>query len=82
MSLTSQRSHPSVLFVSPPWGGAGKPGQGSRSWLDSWGGKGSSRDSDLPPPLVQVTLSYGGPENPRNVVNVAGGFSLQQDPTR
>ncbi|XP_058558753.1 beta-1,3-N-acetylglucosaminyltransferase radical fringe isoform X1 [Neofelis nebulosa] len=29
-----------------------------------------------------VTLSYGGPENPRNVVNVAGGFSLQQDPTR
>lgn len=30
----------------------------------------------------QVTLSYGGPENPRNVVNVAGGFSLQQDPTR
>lgn len=34
------------------------------------------------PPLFQVTLSYGGPENPRNVVNVAGGFSLQQDPTR
>ncbi|XP_036852845.1 beta-1,3-N-acetylglucosaminyltransferase radical fringe [Manis javanica] len=32
--------------------------------------------------LRQVTLSYGGPENPRNVVNVAGGFSLQQDPTR
>ncbi|XP_032947630.1 beta-1,3-N-acetylglucosaminyltransferase radical fringe isoform X2 [Rhinolophus ferrumequinum] len=32
--------------------------------------------------LQQVTLSYGGPENPRNVVNVAGGFSLQQDPTR
>lgn len=30
----------------------------------------------------QVTLSYGGPENPHNVVNVAGGFSLQQDPTR
>ncbi|XP_040312716.1 beta-1,3-N-acetylglucosaminyltransferase radical fringe, partial [Herpailurus yagouaroundi] len=38
----------------------------------------------LPPDAVlqQVTLSYGGPENPRNVVNVAGGFSLQQDPTR
>lgn len=38
----------------------------------------------LPPHAVlrQVTLSYGGPENPRNVVNVAGGFSLQQDPTR
>lgn len=32
--------------------------------------------------LRQVTLSYGGPENPQNVVNVAGGFSLQQDPTR
>lgn len=32
--------------------------------------------------LQQVTLSYGGPENPRNVVNVAGGFSIQQDPTR
>lgn len=32
--------------------------------------------------LQQVTLSYGGPENPQNVVNVAGGFSLQQDPTR
>ncbi|KAM7068191.1 beta-1,3-N-acetylglucosaminyltransferase radical fringe isoform 2-T2 [Molossus nigricans] len=32
--------------------------------------------------LQQVTLSYGGPENPHNVVNVAGGFSLQQDPTR
>ncbi|XP_004861062.1 beta-1,3-N-acetylglucosaminyltransferase radical fringe isoform X2 [Heterocephalus glaber] len=31
--------------------------------------------------LQQVTLSYGGPENPHNVVNVAG-FSLQQDPTR
>ncbi|KAL0595767.1 Beta-1,3-N-acetylglucosaminyltransferase radical fringe [Plecturocebus cupreus] len=29
-----------------------------------------------------VTLSYGGPENPHNVVNMAGGFSLQQDPTR
>ncbi|XP_061032011.1 beta-1,3-N-acetylglucosaminyltransferase radical fringe isoform X1 [Eubalaena glacialis] len=38
----------------------------------------------LPPDtlLQQVTLSYGGPENPHNVVNVAGGFSLQQDPTR
>ncbi|XP_045428241.1 beta-1,3-N-acetylglucosaminyltransferase radical fringe isoform X2 [Pipistrellus kuhlii] len=38
----------------------------------------------LPPQAVlrQVTLSYGGPENPRNVVSVAGGFSLQQDPTR
>ncbi|KAK1330705.1 hypothetical protein QTO34_008643 [Cnephaeus nilssonii] len=38
-----------------------------------------------PPPCPDpegVTLSYGGPENPRNVVNVAGGFSLQQDPTR
>lgn len=34
------------------------------------------------PSLSQVTLSYGGPENPQNVVNVAGGFSLQQDPTR
>ncbi|XP_052050668.1 LOW QUALITY PROTEIN: beta-1,3-N-acetylglucosaminyltransferase radical fringe [Apodemus sylvaticus] len=32
--------------------------------------------------LQQVTLSYGGPENPHNVVNVAGGFSIQQDPTR
>ncbi|KAB0360664.1 hypothetical protein FD754_004820 [Muntiacus muntjak] len=32
--------------------------------------------------LQQVTLSYGGPENPHNVVNVAGGFNLQQDPTR
>uniref|UniRef100_H0XCV8 Beta-1,3-N-acetylglucosaminyltransferase n=1 Tax=Otolemur garnettii TaxID=30611 RepID=H0XCV8_OTOGA len=32
--------------------------------------------------LQQVTLSYGGPENPRNVVNVVGVFSLQQDPTR
>uniref|UniRef100_A0A452UPK8 Fringe-like glycosyltransferase domain-containing protein n=1 Tax=Ursus maritimus TaxID=29073 RepID=A0A452UPK8_URSMA len=37
---------------------------------------------DLPPSLSQVTLSYGGPENPHNVVNVMGGFSLQQDPTR
>ncbi|XP_036078614.1 beta-1,3-N-acetylglucosaminyltransferase radical fringe isoform X3 [Rousettus aegyptiacus] len=33
-------------------------------------------------PVGQVTLSYGGPENPQNVVSVAGGFSLQQDPTR
>ncbi|XP_029416930.1 beta-1,3-N-acetylglucosaminyltransferase radical fringe isoform X2 [Nannospalax galili] len=32
--------------------------------------------------LQQVTLSYGGPENPQNVVNVAGSFSIQQDPTR
>uniref|UniRef100_A0A8C5VIW5 O-fucosylpeptide 3-beta-N-acetylglucosaminyltransferase n=2 Tax=Microcebus murinus TaxID=30608 RepID=A0A8C5VIW5_MICMU len=32
--------------------------------------------------LQQVTLSYGGPENPHNVVSVAGVFSLQQDPTR
>ncbi|XP_048221524.1 beta-1,3-N-acetylglucosaminyltransferase radical fringe [Perognathus longimembris pacificus] len=38
----------------------------------------------LPPEAVlrQVTLSYGGPENPQNVVSVAGSFSLQQDPTR
>nr|XP_031325261.1 beta-1,3-N-acetylglucosaminyltransferase radical fringe isoform X1 [Camelus dromedarius] len=38
----------------------------------------------LPPNSVlqQVTLSYGGPENPQNVVNVAGGFSREQDPTR
>ncbi|XP_015415359.1 PREDICTED: beta-1,3-N-acetylglucosaminyltransferase radical fringe, partial [Myotis davidii] len=33
-------------------------------------------------PDPEVTLSYGGPENPGNVVSVAGGFSLQQDPTR
>ncbi|KAG9469365.1 hypothetical protein GDO78_020698 [Eleutherodactylus coqui] len=32
--------------------------------------------------LQQVTLSYGGPENRRNVVRVAGSFSLDQDPTR
>ncbi|XP_049632676.1 beta-1,3-N-acetylglucosaminyltransferase radical fringe [Suncus etruscus] len=32
--------------------------------------------------LHQVTLSYGGPENPQNVVSVSGPFSLQQDPTR
>lgn len=30
----------------------------------------------------QVTLSYGGFENRRNVVNIAGGFSLAEDPTR
>ncbi|XP_027728808.1 beta-1,3-N-acetylglucosaminyltransferase radical fringe [Vombatus ursinus] len=32
--------------------------------------------------LSQITLSYGGPENRRNVVSVGGAFSLQQDPTR
>lgn len=32
--------------------------------------------------LQQVTLSYGGPENRRNVVRIAGAFSLEQDPTR
>ncbi|XP_062976259.1 beta-1,3-N-acetylglucosaminyltransferase radical fringe [Elgaria multicarinata webbii] len=32
--------------------------------------------------LKQVTLSYGGPENKRNVVNIGGVFSVQQDPTR
>ncbi|XP_053561667.1 beta-1,3-N-acetylglucosaminyltransferase radical fringe [Bombina bombina] len=32
--------------------------------------------------LQQVTLSYGGPENKRNVVRVKGDFSLEQDPTR
>ncbi|XP_029454909.1 beta-1,3-N-acetylglucosaminyltransferase radical fringe [Rhinatrema bivittatum] len=32
--------------------------------------------------LKQVTLSYGGPGNQHNVVNVGGIFSLQQDPTR
>ncbi|XP_074116594.1 beta-1,3-N-acetylglucosaminyltransferase radical fringe isoform X2 [Sminthopsis crassicaudata] len=32
--------------------------------------------------LRQITLSYGGPENRRNVVSVGGAFSLQQDPTR
>ena len=41
------------------------------------GGRGMSH-----PLSSQVTLSYGGPENPRNVVNVVGAFSLQQDPTR
>lgn len=32
--------------------------------------------------LKQVTLSYGGPENKRNVVSVGDIFNLQQDPTR
>lgn len=32
--------------------------------------------------LEQVTLSYGGFENRRNVVSVAGRFSLVEDPTR
>lgn len=32
--------------------------------------------------LEQVTLSYGGFENRRNVVSIAGGFSLTEDPTR
>ncbi|XP_040923258.1 beta-1,3-N-acetylglucosaminyltransferase radical fringe [Toxotes jaculatrix] len=32
--------------------------------------------------LEQVTLSYGGFENRRNVVSVVGGFSLAEDPTR
>ncbi|CAL9699626.1 unnamed protein product [Knipowitschia caucasica] len=32
--------------------------------------------------LDQVTLSYGGFENRRNVVSVAGRFSLIEDPTR
>lgn len=38
----------------------------------------------LPPEsiLEQVTLSYGGFENRRNVVSVVGGFSLAEDPTR
>ncbi|XP_020773977.2 beta-1,3-N-acetylglucosaminyltransferase radical fringe isoform X2 [Boleophthalmus pectinirostris] len=38
----------------------------------------------LPPETVleQVTLSYGGFENRRNVVSVAGRFSLAEDPTR
>ncbi|KAM6896914.1 beta-1,3-N-acetylglucosaminyltransferase radical fringe [Xenentodon cancila] len=38
----------------------------------------------LPPDIVldQVTLSYGGFDNRRNVVSVAGGFSLFEDPTR
>ncbi|ELK38334.1 Beta-1,3-N-acetylglucosaminyltransferase radical fringe [Myotis davidii] len=46
----------------------------------------SSRQPAVPRPQwnrdLLVTLSYGGPENPGNVVSVAGGFSLQQDPTR
>uniref|UniRef100_A0A8C5SXC7 Beta-1,3-N-acetylglucosaminyltransferase n=1 Tax=Laticauda laticaudata TaxID=8630 RepID=A0A8C5SXC7_LATLA len=32
--------------------------------------------------LRQVTLSYGGPENKRNVVSVGEVFSIQEDPTR
>uniref|UniRef100_A0A3Q2YMA1 RFNG O-fucosylpeptide 3-beta-N-acetylglucosaminyltransferase n=1 Tax=Hippocampus comes TaxID=109280 RepID=A0A3Q2YMA1_HIPCM len=32
--------------------------------------------------LEQVTLSYGGYENRRNVVSIVGGFSLVEDPTR
>uniref|UniRef100_A0AAY4ABX9 Beta-1,3-N-acetylglucosaminyltransferase n=1 Tax=Denticeps clupeoides TaxID=299321 RepID=A0AAY4ABX9_9TELE len=32
--------------------------------------------------LEQVTLSYGGFENRRNVVSVGGAFSLAQDPSR
>ncbi len=32
--------------------------------------------------LKQVTLSYGGFENRRNVVSIVGGFSLSEDPTR
>uniref|UniRef100_A0A672P215 Beta-1,3-N-acetylglucosaminyltransferase radical fringe-like n=1 Tax=Sinocyclocheilus grahami TaxID=75366 RepID=A0A672P215_SINGR len=32
--------------------------------------------------LQQVTLSYGGFENRRNVVSVGGAFSLAEDPTR
>ncbi|XP_077482107.1 beta-1,3-N-acetylglucosaminyltransferase radical fringe isoform X2 [Stigmatopora argus] len=32
--------------------------------------------------LEQVTLSYGGYENRRNVVSIVGGFSLAEDPTR
>ncbi|XP_053309263.1 beta-1,3-N-acetylglucosaminyltransferase radical fringe [Spea bombifrons] len=32
--------------------------------------------------LQQVTLSYGGPENQRNVVRVSGPFSVKEDPTR
>uniref|UniRef100_A0A667XBI3 O-fucosylpeptide 3-beta-N-acetylglucosaminyltransferase n=1 Tax=Myripristis murdjan TaxID=586833 RepID=A0A667XBI3_9TELE len=32
--------------------------------------------------LDQVTLSYGGFENRRNVVSIKGGFSLAEDPSR
>ncbi|KAL7870090.1 hypothetical protein AOLI_G00140780 [Acnodon oligacanthus] len=32
--------------------------------------------------LSQVTLSYGGFDNRRNVVSIAGGFSLVEDPSR
>uniref|UniRef100_A0A8C3A4G8 O-fucosylpeptide 3-beta-N-acetylglucosaminyltransferase n=1 Tax=Cyclopterus lumpus TaxID=8103 RepID=A0A8C3A4G8_CYCLU len=32
--------------------------------------------------LEQVTLSFGGFENRRNVVSIVGGFSLAEDPTR
>uniref|UniRef100_A0A672GXF3 O-fucosylpeptide 3-beta-N-acetylglucosaminyltransferase n=1 Tax=Salarias fasciatus TaxID=181472 RepID=A0A672GXF3_SALFA len=32
--------------------------------------------------LQQVTLSYGGFDNRRNVVNLQGAFSLTEDPTR
>ncbi|KAM7371328.1 hypothetical protein PAMP_010809 [Pampus punctatissimus] len=32
--------------------------------------------------LEQVTLSYGGFENRRNVVNIVRGFSMAEDPTR
>ncbi|XP_071781111.1 beta-1,3-N-acetylglucosaminyltransferase radical fringe [Centroberyx gerrardi] len=32
--------------------------------------------------LEQVTLSYGGFENRRNVVSIGGGFSLAEDPSR
>ncbi|XP_006635449.2 beta-1,3-N-acetylglucosaminyltransferase radical fringe isoform X1 [Lepisosteus oculatus] len=32
--------------------------------------------------LGQVTLSYGGYENRRNVVSIGGGFSLAEDPSR
>nr|XP_046232963.1 beta-1,3-N-acetylglucosaminyltransferase radical fringe [Scatophagus argus]XP_046232964.1 beta-1,3-N-acetylglucosaminyltransferase radical fringe [Scatophagus argus] len=32
--------------------------------------------------LDQVTLSYGGFENRKNVVSIVGGFSLADDPTR
>lgn len=30
----------------------------------------------------QVTLSYGGFDNRKNVVPIVGGFSLAEDPTR